>query len=135
MKKTMILAGIFLLTSCSAHSPFIAKNTANVTTVSQNKYPAHSNKVLLTPQTLPESDKIEVLETIEVGKVWYGSNKKVALSLAERSRAIGADAVIEYKTWNQPSGFSWFAPHGSGKAIKILDKSSVDLSSIQGEWL
>ena len=135
MKKIIILAGIFLLTSCSAHSPFIAKNTANVTTVSQNKYPAHSNKVLLTPQTLPESDKIEVLETIEVGKVWYGSNKNVASSLAERARAIGADAVIDYKTWKQPSGFSWFAPHGSGEAIKILVKSSIDLSSIQGEWL
>lgn len=134
MKKAIILAGILLFTGCSAHSPFIAKNTADVTTVSQSRYPAHTNKVLVTSQTLPESEKFEVLETIEVGKVWYGSSKKVALSLAERARAIGADAVVDYKTWNQPSGFSWFAPHGSGKAVKILDKSSVDLSSIQGEW-
>lgn len=134
MKKAIILAGILLLAGCSAHSPFIAKNTADVTAVSKNRYPAHSNKVLLTPQALPESAKFEVLEKIEVGKVWYGSSKKVAFSLAERARAIGADAVVDYKTWNQPSGFSWFAPHGSGSAIKILDKSSVDLSSIQGEW-
>ncbi len=134
MKLAILLTGILLLAGCSAHSPFIAKNTTDVTAVSQNKYPAHRNKVLLTPQALPESAKIEVLERIEVGKIWYGSSKKVALSLAERARAIGADAVIDYKTWTQPSGFSWFAPHGSGAAIKILDKASVDLSSMQGEW-
>ena len=132
--KVIILAAILLLTSCSAHSPMIVKNTENVTAVSQTRYPAHSNKVLLTSETLPKSEKIEVLEAIEVGKVWYGSSKNVALSMAERARAIGADAVLEYKTWHQPSGFSWFAPHGSGKAIKIHDKSSVDLSSIKGEW-
>jgi hypothetical protein len=134
MKFTILLTGILLLAGCSAHSPFIAKNTTDTTTVSRNKYPAHSNKVLLTPLTLPESQQFEVLEQIEVGKIWYGSSKKVAISLAERARAIGADAVIDYKTWTQPSGFSWFAPHGSGSAIKILDKSSVDLSSMEGEW-
>ena len=133
MKKAIILVGI-LLAGCSAHSPFITKNTENVTTVSQSRYQAHSNKVLVTSETIPESEKIEVLETIEVGKVSYGSSKDVASSLAERARAIGADAIIDYKTWKQPSGFSWFAPHGSGKAIKILDKSSIDLSSINGEW-
>jgi hypothetical protein len=135
MKRVIIIFGMIVLTGCSAHSPFIIKNTTDVTAVSQSKYPAHSNKVLVTSQTLPESAKFEVLEHIEVGKIWYGSSKNVALSLAERARAIGADAVIEYKTWHQPSGFSWYAPHGSGKAIKILDKSSVDRSSIKGEWL
>ncbi len=134
MKLAILLSGILLLAGCSAHSPFIVKNTEDVTAVSKNKYPTHSNKVLLTSQNLPESAKFEVLEQIEVGKIWYGSSKKVALSLAERARVIGADAVIDYKTWTQPSGFSWFAPHGSGSAIKILDKSSVDLSSMQGEW-
>lgn len=133
MKNAIILAAV-LLAGCSAHNPFIITDTEDVSAVSQNRYPAHSNKVLITPQTLPQSEKIEVLETIEVGKVWYGSSKNVAFSLAERARAIGADAVIEYKTWNQPSGFSWSAPHGSGKAIKILDASSIDISSIAGEW-
>ena len=76
----------------------------------------------------------EIIASIEVGKVWYGSSKHILSSMAVRAREIGADAVIEVKTWRQPSGWSWAAPHGSGKAIKILDPSSIDLSNFKGEW-
>jgi hypothetical protein len=84
--------------------------------------------------SLPASAKYEVLAELEVGKIWYGSSGNVLQSLADGARKLGADAVIEVKTWHQPSGFSWAAPHGSGKAIKILDSPSVDFASLPGEW-
>lgn len=125
---------LFYLMSCSAHSPMIIKNTIESQEVSINTYPTHTNKVLITSGSLPAASKYEIIALIEVGKVWYGSSKNVLSSMAERAREIGADAVIEVKTWRQPSGWSWAAPHGSGKAIKLLDASSVDFSSIEGEW-
>lgn len=27
---------------------------------------------------------------------------------------------MEVETWFQPSGYSWWAPHGRGKAVKIV---------------
>ena len=125
---------LLLLMSCSAHNPFIAKNTTQTENVSKNKYPPHTNKVFITSESLPTTANFEILTSIEVGKVWYGSSKNISTSMAMRAREIGADAVIEVETWRQPSGWSWAAPHGSGKAIKILDPASIDLSKLQGEW-
>lgn len=122
------------LYGCSAHSPLIVTSTTDVTQVAEKKYPPHQNKVFVTNQLLPESARYEVLGKIEVGKVWYGSSHKVLESLADGARELGADAVVEVKTWHQPSGWSWAAPHGSGKAVKITDPSSVDFSALTGEW-
>jgi uncharacterized protein YbjQ (UPF0145 family) len=69
-----------------------------------------------------------------VGKNWYGSSDKVLQTLADAARQLGADAVVEVKTWHQASGFAWSAPHGSGLAVKITDPSSIDLSALTGEW-
>ena len=124
----------FFLLGCSAHSPFIIKNTTDTRNVSTIKYPPHTNKVFLTKESLPEESKFEVIAMIEVGKVWYGSSGKVYESIAARARELGADAVIEIKTWHQPSGWSWAAPHGSGKAIRFTDRTSIDFSNLKGEW-
>lgn len=56
------------------------------------------------------------------------------MQLAEGARELGADTVVEVKTWHQPAGWSWSAPHGSGKAVKILEPASVDLSALPGDW-
>jgi len=122
------------LYGCSAHDPLIVTNTTDVTQVAEKKYPPHQNKVFVTNQLLPESARYEVLGKLEVGKVWYGSSHKVLESLADGARELGADAVVEVKTWHQPSGWSWAAPHGSGKAVKIIDPSSVDFSALTGWW-
>jgi hypothetical protein len=121
--------GIVLgLCGCSAHSPLILTNTTDTQAVSAKKYPAHTRKVYVSESGLPATVHFEVLENIEVGKVWYGSDGNVKESMADRARQIGADAVIEVKTWHQPSGFSWAAPHGSGKAVKIVE---ADLPNLQ----
>jgi len=127
----VIVAG---LTGCSAHNPFIIKNTTDVNQLSATKYAPHSNRVYVTSASLPETAKYEVLGQIEVGKVWYGSSDNVLQSLADGARKLGADAVVEVKTWHQPSGWSWAAPHGSGKAVKITEPTSVDFSNLGGDW-
>ena len=112
----------------------ITRTTTDSEPVSANKYETHGNKVLIAEDSLPPSAKYEVLSQIEVGMARYGSVKTVYQLMARKARALGADAVVEVKTWHQPSGWSWSAPHGSGKAIKVLDNSTVDLSTLKGEW-
>lgn len=119
---------------CSAHNPFIIKNTTDTTSRSAQQLPAHQQKVFVTDESLP-SDVYEFVANVEVGRVWYGSSSQVRASMADKARSLGADAVIEVKTWRQPAGFSWAAPHGSGKAVKLNDKAPNSVSTSRGEWL
>jgi hypothetical protein len=108
--KSKHIVSVFIivmgLTGCSAHNPFIVKNTTDVNQVGATKYPPHSNRVYVTSASLPATAKYEVLGTLEIGKVWYGSSDNVLQSLADGARELGADAVVEVKTWHQPSGWS-----------------------------
>jgi hypothetical protein len=124
-----------VLSACSAHSPFILQNTTDSASAADAKaYPAHTNKVRVTSGGLPPDVSYEVLENIEVGRIWYGRGETAQKQLAERARKIGADAVISVKTWYQPSGFSWAAPHCSGTAVKLKEPGSFDLGTLPGEW-
>jgi len=125
---------LFGLTGCAAHSPFIVTNTTDVNRIEETKYPPHSRRVYVTGSNMPANAKYEVLGILEVGKVWYGSSDNILESLADGARELGADAVVGVKTWHQPSGWSWAAPHGSGCAVKISDPADVDLAGLGGEW-
>ena len=122
-----------LITACSAHSPMIVKNTVETTPAAVKLQP-HNEKVFVTEDTLPAS-AYDFVSIIDIGKVWYGGSTSVLVSMAERARQLGADAVIDVKTWHQPSGFSWAAPHGSGKAIKLKNKAEIDFSKLHGDWM
>jgi hypothetical protein len=123
-----------VLSACAAHSPFIMKDTTDSAVASPNKYPANHDKVFVTEQSLPAGVDYDVIGTIEVGKVWYGSSDNVVTSMADRARELGANAVIQVKTWHQPSGFSWAAPHGSGEAVRIKDTGSLTSLRVAGDW-
>ena len=125
-----IVMVVALFLSCFACTTRTVKNAVGTPPISETKYAPHNNPVLVTKASLPTSAKYEVIEQLRVGKRWYGSSKDVYQSMADGAREIGADAVIEVKIWYQPSGFSWSAPHGSGKAIKIMDPASVDLKNV-----
>lgn len=135
MKTIVLMIALVMLGGCaSPHNPFIIANTTGGQLLSTNKYASHTNKVFVTEHSLPASARYEPLEIIEVGKIWYGTGRNVKQSLGDRARAIGADAVVEVKLWHQPSGWSWAAPHGSGKAIKISESGTQDVSTLPGEW-
>ncbi len=125
---------VLLLSACAAHSPFIVKNTTDSSVVGQTKYPPHHDKVFVTEQALPADVEFDLIGTIDVGKVWYGSSQNVLTSMADRARELGANAVIQAKTWHQPSGFSWAAPHGSGQAVHLKDVNVLASRGISGDW-
>lgn len=133
--RTALILLVLSIGACSAHSPLIMKNTTDGKPVGDAKsYPAHKNPILVTSGGLPIGVKYEVLESIQAGRIWYGSSETVQKQMANRARTIGADAIIFVKTWHQPSGFSWAAPHGTGQAVKLNDPDAVDLTTLPGEW-
>ncbi|MEA3152611.1 MAG: hypothetical protein QOK44_200 [Betaproteobacteria bacterium] len=131
MRRTLLLTSIVvMLAGCAAHSPMILKTTTDVTPVAQ-QYPAHSNPVLIVEGPLPADIEYEVIASVDVGRVWYTGADGILVLMAQRARALGADAVINVKRWRQPSGFAWAAPHGQGQAVKIRkNDKAIDLSSL-----
>jgi hypothetical protein len=109
----------------------ILKPTTDVAAVSSQKYPAHTNPVLVVEGPLPDSIEYEVIATIDIGKIWYSGSDGLLAEMAIKAKQLGADAVINVNRWRQPSGFAWAAPHGKGQAVKILKKpANMDLSSL-----
>ena len=132
ISSTLLLIGTVLMFSgCSTHSWWIIADTASSQTP-PGRFPAHPEKVFLTDLPLPVSLKYESLGKIEAGKVTYSTTENLLILMADRSREIGANAVINLKTWRQPSGWSWNATHGSGAAIRIADTNS--LVGLTGYW-
>jgi len=127
------LALVLACTACSAHSPFLIKNTTDARLVGSSAYPPHTERVFVTKDGVA-ADTYELIAFLEVGRVWYGAPSSVLVSMADRAREVGADAVLDVRTWTQPSGFSWAAPHGSGKAVKFTGERP-DLSALDGDWL
>jgi uncharacterized protein YbjQ (UPF0145 family) len=75
-----------------------------------------------------------MIATIDVGKKWYGSSHDAVSAMADRARELGANAVIQSKTWLAPSGFSWAAPHGSGQAVSVRDIKALEQRGVKGTW-
>ena len=129
----LLIVGFFLI-GCSTHSPVNVNKTTEIIKESTKNYPSHNEKVFITKETLPMGINYEVLGKIEVGSHGGGipSMDSVYVSMANQAREFGADAVVEIRTWRQPSLFSWASPQGSGKAIKMVNK--MDFSELNGEW-
>ena len=132
----MSLAAALLLglAGCAAHSPMILRNTTDADLHLQNPEKPHTNKVLFLDHALPANVEYKLLSDINAGRIWYGGADSVLEQMADKARELGADAVVEVGTWHQPSGFAWAAPHGSGKAVKIVNKDKVDLNKLGGQW-
>jgi hypothetical protein len=133
-KFAYFLPLFLLLSACSAHNPLNIKSTTTGTPVNA-KYAAHGRQVWITADRLPPTVEYEVIERIDVGSSTYGSSEKVDKMLADRARAVGADAVIEVSHWWQPSGWAWAAPHGAGQAIKLKSPDSVSFEGQSGQFL
>ncbi len=89
--------------------------------------------VFLTQQTLPTTAYTPIAD-IRVAKQWYGGTDEMLTLMAKQARDVGADAVIDVKTWQAPNWGAWAAPHASGKAIKLKDRSMIESGQVQGDW-
>src|ERR1041385_6279401 len=101
MNKFIYFSALFALCGCSAHSPFIPKNTPPSSMKSASSYPAHSKLVFVTTAAATPELSSVVIEKIDIGNVWYTASRTVKQSLADRAREVGADAVAEVKEWRQ----------------------------------
>lgn len=135
MKKILsALACVVMMTGCAAHSPFILKTTADVHPTATKQYAPQGGPVLVVRGPLPSSIQYEPIALIDVGKVWYGGADNVLQDMANQARQLGADAVINVRTWRQPSGFAWAAPHGKGQAVKLINRPSDNQLRSLGEF-
>jgi hypothetical protein len=126
MKELICVSAMAIaMSACSAHNPFIVANTTDVKPAAAQQFAPHTGPVLIVEGPLPPTVEFVLVADIEIGKVWYGGSDKILQEMADRARALGADAVIEAKTWHQPSGYSWAAPHGHGQAVKILNPDQI----------
>ena len=116
---------------CGPHSPFILKDTYESTNI-RKVYPLHTNKVLITEESLP-SNVFEKIAAVDVGDVWRSSYRNVRITMADMARELGADAVIHVELWYKPGIAYWVTSQGSGVAVKIIDES-FDLKEINGFW-
>ncbi|MFO1513812.1 MAG: hypothetical protein U1F83_12990 [Verrucomicrobiota bacterium] len=126
-----LICAVLTVTGCSTHSWWIVADSVSTQTA-PGRFAAHTGKVFLTDLPLPVSVKYESLGKIDGGKVTFSNTEDLLILMANRSRMVGANAVINLKTWRQPSGWSWNAIHGSGEAIRISDTNS--LVGLAGYW-
>ncbi|OPX91911.1 MAG: PEGA domain protein [Pelotomaculum sp. PtaB.Bin104] len=96
--------------------------------------PEQGDRIFLTNEQLPLVLKYDVLGSIQVGEDWYKSSDTALQAMANEARRMGANAVIEVKTWHQPSGRTWAAPFGSGIAVRVINPSLVDFTKLTGTW-
>lgn len=132
--KLLIVLPVILLSACTAHNPLDVTPVTDSTRASAAVYPANANRIRITREGLPPGTAYTVIGTIDAGSNWYGPDADAEKMMADKARAMGADAIIQAKLWHQPSGFSWAAPHGSGVAVKLSDPASANLDALPGDW-
>lgn len=132
--RLLAAASCIAIAGCSASSPFILKDTTTTSVVIPSANAPYAGRIFVTTHALPASVQYQALGTITVGTVWYGSADKAMSQLVAKARQLGANAVIDEKTWWQPSGFSWAAPHATGRAIRVKNMSGLKSLGITGNW-
>jgi hypothetical protein len=90
-----------------------------------------SCRVFITEKDIDKAFYIAAKD-IKVSKKWYGSTAEMFGELADRARKVGADAVINVRTWHSPSGFAWAAPHAGGMAVKLTEAGRKALPNLEG---
>jgi len=122
--QPVVLIGLLMLVGgCAAGTRQLTSTT----------YPAHTNLVFVTKSTLPP-ESFEPIADLEESKGWYGSTDNTQQALADRARELGADAVLNMKSWHAPSAWSWASPYSSGKAVKLRGDPKQILNGIAGDW-
>lgn len=79
------------------------------------------SKVLVTASALPAKGDFEALGALHVQSRWPGGSGKANKLLADQARGMGANAVVEARSWQGLAFPAVVAPHGSGIAVRIAD--------------
>lgn len=129
----LLLGSLPLVTGCAGvHSMWNLKPSSSAKFLGTTNYPPHEGLVFLTEIALPAHASAERIALVDAGTVDDSPTEKALVILADKARAIGANAVVNLKIWRQGSGLSWKAPQGSGLAVRLADTNAV--SGINGYW-
>jgi hypothetical protein len=131
ISNLLLICAALAFAGCSTHSWWLVADQVT-TRPAPGLNSAGTNKVFLTEEALPTSAKYQSIGQIDAGKVTTCNTEALLILMADGSRQGGADAVINLKTWRQPCGWSWSAPHGSGELIRLTDTN--DLTGLTGYW-
>ncbi|MBS1139290.1 MAG: hypothetical protein H6R13_743 [Proteobacteria bacterium] len=94
-----------------------------------------NTRTLVTFNALPAEGDFEVLGQIDVHSRWFGTTSKAMKLLAEKSKFIGGNAVVESRVWLAPAFPAMIAPHGSGIAVRINDQKLLEsLADSASTW-
>lgn len=131
---------ILFLAACGSDQPKSAPggNSVQAASPASSASSAPNNapvfrKIWITSGDLPEGS-YTILQKLNVAKGWYGATEDAEEDMADRARALGADAVILVKTWQSPSFVAWATPHASGEAVKFTHPESLDFAALPGRW-
>ncbi len=92
-------------------------------------------RTLVTPNTISQPGAYEVLGRIDVYSRLFGSRRTAMRLLAEKAKSMGANAVIETTVWQAPAFPVPVAPHGTGIAVRILDRQILEqLADASSVW-
>ena len=135
MRNALSILALLLLAACGGHDASNAAPGSDTHAAAAAPSPAATTKrirVIFGP--LPAGTEYKFIEAVHVGSGWWGALADAEHNMADRARKLDADAIINAKTWFQPSGLAWAAPFGSGDAVKLVNPDSVDLDAVPGQW-
>ena len=96
---------------------------------------ATTGKVLVLGSALPPGVAHDVIGRVEVFQRSYGGIGEAFKLLGDKGREVGANAIVDARTWLAPAGFAAAAPHGSGIAVRVRDQRRLDeLGRTGGRW-
>ncbi len=122
--KTKLAAGVLLLCAIQAASAQAPATDA----------PNHQAGLCLFTGHPPADYSYTVVKKLKLDRETYGSVNDVLPHLIEKSRALGADAVIDYNGSQRFGFFPWrfVRPVVTGTAIKWTPAREVDCEAIGG---
>lgn len=102
---------------------------AHVSGLNEQARPPYGGKVFLTELPLPRPSEFEFVGKVEVSGDLTDSRDTVLSRIANIARNLGANAVVEVKTWKTRSvGVNH---HARGKAVIVNNRT---LAMLNGEW-
>lgn len=92
-------------------------------------------RTLVTFNALPQAGDYEILGRVDVYSRFFGSTRTAMKLLAEKARAMGANAVVETGVWMAPAFPVPVAPHGTGIAVRVRDRELLQrLGDSTSHW-
>lgn len=104
---------------------------ARVLNIDGRNYESHDERVFVTTLPLPLPSDYEYVGRIDISGDMTDSESAVLQRMANIARELGANAVVEVKTWQTRAFGGQQLVHATGKGVRTDTHS---LAPLTGEW-